>query len=573
MVCRVASTPHAAVSAGQIRQVAPKGENKMRNALLRVLRGLVRVTMAALLIVQSASAASPIASATREGSLDLARELIDAGEDVNLPANDGSTALLWATYYQDADLVKALLAAGADPNTANSYGVTPLLQAAGTGDAAVVTALLEGGADPAITHTEGQTALMAAAMTGSEETVRSLLEHGSDPDMADSYQGETPLMWAAAEGHVNVVSALLEAGADPDIQARVSSLSDHKNADFPSGGFTALMFAARNGHVDVVRYLADAGADLNLTNGDGATAMMISIVNDRFDLAALLLELGADVNDGSLYHAVEMRDATTDWYARDGSRLRANHDNEHSALDLIRVLLEAGADPNGVRIGQMHSASLCCDAYANGSPMYRAAVAADVEALRLLIEHGGDLEWSPSRRADGGPEANENVGRAPLLAAMVGGKGVPLSAGPGYNRDGPPPFREPSNRNPADAMRVLLEAGADPDVKTPDREKGPLDGVDFVWGGETALHDAARIRRIDIIRVLAEFGATLDMPDRNGMTPLDLAENPLPDDPPDPFNPPRGHGDATDAEVAAVLRELMQEAGAVVAAASGEVTQ
>ena len=38
---------------------------------------------------------------------------------------------------------------------------------------------------------------------------------------------------------------------------------------------------------------------------------MIAIVNDRYDLAATLVELGADVNDGSLYHAVEMRDATT----------------------------------------------------------------------------------------------------------------------------------------------------------------------------------------------------------------------------------------------------------------------
>ena len=59
-----------------------------------------------------------------------------------------------------------------------------------------------------------------------------------------------------------------------------------------------------------------------MTNGDGATAMIIAIVNDRFDLAATLLELGADANDGSLYHAVEMHDATTDMRARDGSRLR-----------------------------------------------------------------------------------------------------------------------------------------------------------------------------------------------------------------------------------------------------------
>jgi len=530
------------------------------------MRRMAIGALVALLGTNVSWAKSPVADAAAAGDTDTVRELIADGADINLPANDGATALLWATYYQDIEMVTALLASGADPDMANAYGVTPLLQASSTGDSAIVAALLEAGADPSIAHTEGQTALLAAARSGNVETVRLLLEHGADPDRADDYQQQTPLMWAAAEGHLPVVSMLLEAGADPDKQAAVSSLTEHRNADYPTGGFTALMFATRNGHGDIVRRLHEGGADLGLRNGDGATAMMIAIVNDRFDLAAEILGLGADPDDGSLYHAVEMRDATTDWYAKDGSRLRADHENENTALDLIALLLEAGADPNAVRIGQMHSASLCCDAYANGSAIYRAAVAADVEALKLLVAHGGDVAWMPSNVSEAGPGANQHAGKAALLAAMNGGKGVPLSAGPGFVREGPPPFREVSNRNPVDAMRVLLEAGADPDALTPERNKGRLDGIDFVFGGETALHDAVRTRRVDVIRLLAEHGATLDMPDRNGMTPLDLAENPLPDDPVDPFGNSDGiYGDATDAEVAALLRELISERDARVA--------
>ena len=106
------------------------------------------------------------------------------------------------------------------------------------------------------------------------------------------------------------------------------------------------MWAARNGNEAMVRRLVAGGADINLKNGDGASAMMIAIWNDRFDMAATLAELGADVNDGSLYVAVEMRDSTTDQFAFDGSRRRPDNPNKLTALDLMKVLLDKGADPN-----------------------------------------------------------------------------------------------------------------------------------------------------------------------------------------------------------------------------------
>jgi ankyrin repeat protein len=509
----------------------------------------IAVCLLALPALEARAADAPLIVAARNGDGKAVSELLQRGADARAVGADGSTALLWAAYNADTGMVDALVAAGADVDGANQYGITPLLQASLTGDAAVIGRLIAGGAATELAHPDGMTPLMAAAQAGRIEAVEILLEHGADPNASDRFQAQTALMWAAAEGHADVVDALLVAGADPNAQAHVNSLSERKNADFPSGGFTALMYAVRNGYEDIVRRLANSGADLNLRNGDGASAMMIAIVNDRFDLAASLIELGADVNDGSLYHAVEMRDATTDWYARDGSRLRANHDNAHSALDLIAMLLDAGADPNRQFTGQMHSTSMCCDSFANGSPFYRAAVAADVEALKLLIEHGADLEWTPER-VDGAPspQANANVGKTALMVAMNGGRGVPLSAGPGYSREGPPPFRESSNREPADAMRVLISAGADPDKLTP--------------GGDTLLHEAVRARKTDIMRALAESGARLDLPNKDGLTPLFLAENPLPDPPTATFGPRRDIGEASPEEVAALMRELIQTHGA-----------
>lgn len=288
---------------------------------------------------------------------------------------------------------------------------------------------------------------------------------------------------------------------------------------------------------------------MNLTNGDGATAMIIAIVNDRFDLAATLLELGADPDDGSLYHAAEMRDATTDMYALDGSQLRANHPNTLTALDLVKQLLARGADPNEPFVGQLHSMSLCCGDFANASPFYRAAVAADVEALKLMIERGADLKWSPSRiqldGADGSigtlTGANENVGRTPIMVAMKGGRGAPLANGPGvHQREGPPPFREPSNRQPIDAFTLLLYAGANPNAVARD--------------GSTALHQAVQSNRLEMIRALAAAGAKLDRRNKDGLAALDLAERAQPEDLPED----RGNS-ASPQEVAALLRDLMSK--------------
>jgi ankyrin repeat protein len=497
------------------------------------------------------SAATSIADAARADDLAAVRALIAGAEDVNLPAADGSTALLWAAYNADVEMVAALLAAGANPDAANRFGVTPLLQASGTGDAETLRALLDGGADPQLAHPEGETPLMAAARTGHVDAVQLLLERGADVNARDAFQEQTALMWAAAEGHVEVVDVLLAAGADPNLKARVNSLTDRSvNVDFPTGGFTALMWAARGGHENVVRRLVAGGADLNLTNGDAASAMMIAIVNDRFDLAAVLLELGADANDGSLYHAVEMRDATTDWYAHDGSKLRNDYSNERTALDLVALLLEAGADPNKLYTGQLHSSSMCCDTTANATPFYRAAVAADVEALKLMVARGADVEWTPSKPANGGggPGANANVGRTALMVAINGGRGVSQSGGPGNLREGQPPFREASNRAPGDAVRVLLEAGANPDALAPD--------------GSAAIHQATLAGQVDVIRALAAAGAKLDITNKDGRTALYLAENPPP---PRPLiaGAPRDYTvRATPAEVATLLRELMASAGA-----------
>jgi len=499
-------------------------------------------------------AADPsIVTAAQQDDAAAVRALIAKRVNVNQPAADGSTALLWAVYNSNLEMTRALLSAGATGDAANRYGVTPLLQASRTGDASIMAALLKAGAGANRAHADGETPLMGAARTGTVEAVRLLVEAGADVNASDAYQQQTALMWAAAEGHVAVTEELLKAGADANRAARVTTVDDRKNADHPTGGFTALMFAVRNGHEAVARALAKGGANLKATNGDGATATMIAIVNDRFDLAKTLLDLGADPNDGSLYFAVDMHDATIDMRARDGSRLRANHPNTLSAFDLVRVLLDRGADPNKPFIGQLHSTSLCCGDQINATPFFRAAIAADVEVLKLMIAKGAQVEWSPTEVKKETPKdatatpgrGNPNVGKTPVMLAMVGGRGAPFGAGPGFERLGPPPFREASNREPADAVKALLAAGADPNAKAPD--------------GSTPLHQAVTARQVPIIRALVGAGAKLDAVNQDNLTPLQLAEKPEPPPPPGNNTDSRTWRPKRDTreDVIAAVRELM----------------
>jgi ankyrin repeat protein len=466
-------------------------------------------------LVRATSNTAVVADAARADDLPAVHKLIKEHADVNAPANDGSSALLWAAYHRDAEMTKALLAAGASVDAANHYGVTPLLQASRNGDVEVMRALLDAGAQPTRWHAEGETPLMAASRTGRVDAIKLLLEAGSFVNAADPFQEETALMWASAEGQLEVVKALLAGGADPNLKAHVSTLTERKNADHPSGGFTALMFAVRNGHEDVARALIAAGADVKAANADGATATIVAIVNDRFDLAKELLDLGADPNDGSLYFAVDMHDATTDMHAHDGSRLQPNHPNKLAALNLVKVLLDLNADVNKPFVGALHSTTLCCGAQINSSPFYRAATAADVEVLKLMLAHGAQIEWSPSeiKPKDGkkpGPNANKEVGRTPVMAAMKGGMGAPFAAGPGFNRLGPPPFREPGGRDPLEALKLLLAAGANPNVKASD--------------GTTPLHQAVQLQQVAMIRALVVAGAKLDAVNKDNLTPLLAAE-------------------------------------------------
>ncbi|KAE9271703.1 hypothetical protein PR003_g30434 [Phytophthora rubi] len=120
--------------------------------------------------------------AAKNGRIEVVRELIENGADVNVQDDKGTTALMAAAEYDQLEMVKFLIEHGASLTTTNNSGDTALIIAAEKGPIKVCQFLAEQpGTDVNATNKLGCTALMAAALNGHPKVVQYLAcQHGCD---------------------------------------------------------------------------------------------------------------------------------------------------------------------------------------------------------------------------------------------------------------------------------------------------------------------------------------------------------------------------------------------------------
>src|SRR5437868_5003270 len=114
-------------------------------------RGLLRtigVGAALLAVPAHAEVRAALADAAEQRDTTGVRRLLATREDVSAAQVDGTTALHWAAYNDDAETAALLVRAGANVNAVNRYGVPPLAQACINGNVTIVNLLLQAGADP-----------------------------------------------------------------------------------------------------------------------------------------------------------------------------------------------------------------------------------------------------------------------------------------------------------------------------------------------------------------------------------------------------------------------------------------
>jgi ankyrin repeat protein len=465
-------------------------------------------------------------------------------------APDLDAKLLAAAQKNDATDVRALLAAGADANTRAADGSTPMIYAAHFGDVAGVQALLGAKGDPNLTNRYGVGPMHEAALRADVSLLRTLVDAGADVDRALP-QGETPLMLASRTSGVDAVKLLIEHGANVNVVERWQ-------------GETPLMYAAAHDRGDVAAALIAAGADVNartplndLPERKPAVRYFVEI-----PLAGLTPVMFAARHGAlSALRALIAAKADIDAKTPEGfSPVVIALDNLH--FDAAKVLVEAGASPDGGGLYAVVEARNRVNYV--GEYQVPTGAESSLELLALMLSHGADLtsrlpEQLLDRDARFTPPPPKITDLALIRAARS---------------------------SDVDAMRVLIEGGADPSLRDEKRggitpllavtmgpelpslieaereptEEKAIAAIDFLLDhgvaptiandiGTTALHMAALRDYPGIVRHLAERGADLNVADREGLTPLDYALGRL---------PPRLRTKAPgpDSAVAAALREL-----------------
>jgi len=182
--------------------------------------------------IAGAGADARIADAAMARDANAVSTLLRQRVDVNAAQGDGMTALHWAAKHGDRDLAATLIAAGANVGAGTRLGqYTPLHMAATSGAAGVVRVLVDAGADVGVMTTTGAAALHFAAASGSSETIEVLLDRGADVNVREPRWGQTPLMFAAAADRTAAVKMLLARGADASLTGKVIDISARNRED------------------------------------------------------------------------------------------------------------------------------------------------------------------------------------------------------------------------------------------------------------------------------------------------------------------------------------------------------
>lgn len=466
-------------------------------------------------------ARSELVAAIVDGDNRVVKSLLSQGVDVNSTERDGTNALQWAVYHENAGMVSDLIQAGADVQAINREGMTPLALAAMAGNAEITEILLDAGAGVNTPMANGETPLMMAARTGDLDTMRIILDRGADINATEPLRGTNALMWAAANSNPAAVKLLLANGADiamnsatarPGRNPYLAPTARNRIRGFYQGIGQGGDFGAQeeleksNLELQVSREELIARLPRELVEdferedvqvGDfgetiepapdkqwgGLTALHFAVREGDLDTVKALVEAGADVNQVSEFGWSPLLTARQNSFYRIGE-----------------YLLEKGANPNIANEGGWNPLYIATDNrnIEGGDYPTRKPDMDHLAFIRLLLDNGAD----PNLRMASSTETRTIFTHQWL------------------REEGATPFLRAAQSSDLTLMKLLLDHGADPNINTAVGVT-PLmvasgiawvEGVTFEWS-EEANREA--------VRWLIELGNEVNAQDReDGRTAL-----------------------------------------------------
>jgi uncharacterized protein len=344
--------------------------------------------------VINAYGSSPLGEAAKVADLGLVTRLLEAGADPNAPNADGQTVLMLATRSGSTEIARSLLEHGADANARETWrGQSALIWAADSRFPEIVDLLLEHGAEvefraeafdwPSQITSEpraqyrpvgGLTPLLYAARAGCTPCVRSILDAGADIDRPTP-EGMTPLIVALDNGAFDTARLLLERGANPHLwdwygrtalYVAVDMANSGRGTRAAGGAFDETAEAQTVTGYEIVEMLLEAGVNPNpqlnmhrpgrggnigrfsdplLTTG--CTPLLRAAIAQDLPTMRLLLEHGALVDLPNVMGVTPlMVVAGVGGGGGFGNRGGGGFGGEAGAIEIIGMLLEAGADIN-----------------------------------------------------------------------------------------------------------------------------------------------------------------------------------------------------------------------------------
>lgn len=466
-------------------------------------------------------ARSELVAAIVDGDNRVVKSLLSQGVDVNSTERDGTNALQWAVYHENAGMVSDLIQAGADVQAINREGMTPLALAAMAGNAEITEILLDAGAGVNTPMANGETPLMMAARSGDLDTMRIILDRGADINATEPLRGTNALMWAAANSNPAAVKLLLANGADiamnsatarPGRNPYLAPTARNRIRGFYQGIGQGGDFGAQeeleksNLELQVSREELIARLPRELVEdferedvqvGDfgetiepapdkqwgGLTALHFAVREGDLDTVKALVEAGADVNQVSEFGWSPLLTARQNSFYRIGE-----------------YLLEKGANPNIANEGGWNPLYIATDNrnIEGGDYPTRKPDMDHLAFIRLLLDNGAD----PNLRMASSTETRTIFTHQWL------------------REEGATPFLRAAQSSDLTLMKLLLDHGADPNINTAVGVT-PLmvasgiawvEGVTFEWS-EEANREA--------VRWLIELGNEVNAQDReDGRTAL-----------------------------------------------------